>query len=129
MLSMTTQFFEFNDQDIFNIMLDGKILLLDPKWNYMNNLPPGEKRPEQSVIFHHKPWVGEDIPHISGLYWKYIQETPYYFRVRSEFVLHALSVSVKGAPVRYSRVKSSIRLFFSLIRCFFRFARKKGFRK
>lgn len=83
---------EFHDQDILNVLTQGRTKMLDPRWNVIQNygrhhfLPPWLRQEwEQSCkapyIIHYgghlKPWMFKRVSH-SRLFWAYARKNLFY---------------------------------------------------
>lgn len=78
-----------NDQEIINILWNGKIKLVDLIWNCMysyNNTYEDKSyynsMAQNPAIMHYitanKPWIAGSTPHLKHEYFKYLKLTPYY---------------------------------------------------
>ena len=120
--------FEFQDQDVLNVALRGRIREVPAKWNYASdNAAAGRNAAaEKPVIVHYtgrvKPWsVWEKSRNpLRGLYFRYLKKTPAAYRrfVRSFRRgrllrrLHRWGLPVCGAPPRPIRVALVIDEYF-----------------
>jgi lipopolysaccharide biosynthesis glycosyltransferase len=84
--------FQVHDQDVLNILCEGKVHLLPFLWNFMKTDGYAEYLPEhlkkqyieaktKPKIIHFKPWIyGNYSPYLpfSEYFWKYAAQTPFY---------------------------------------------------
>lgn len=103
------------DQDIFNLLLMGKIKLLDYRWNHMINVNGAikdaiEKAPQEARkkyylarenpgIIHYagekKPWLNPEVE-FSNDFWNIARKTPYY-----EIILYRMSKNIFEENQKY----------------------------
>ena len=72
------------DQDALNAVIDGNFLTLDKRYNFLveaNNLLMAVY-PADTAVLHcineSKQWMAGCIPEISGLYWRYVRQSPWH---------------------------------------------------
>lgn len=88
----TSRDWKYHDQDILNILTEQNTLLLDARWNVlqdygMHHLMPAKyyeewKQSQKDPFIIHfggdaKPWRFPRVPH-SNLFWEYARKTPFY---------------------------------------------------
>lgn len=104
--------FRVVDQDIFNLLLEGKVRDLDAKWNHMirvngaissaiDNAPYKSQEKYYNAkkdpgIIHYasenKPWKNPDLE-FADEFWKVARETPFYESILSRMVQGNITVS------------------------------------
>lgn len=95
------------DQDIFNILLEGKVALLDVRWNHMiylqgaisdsiGNAPASAQcdyfeSQKNPFIIHfaseNKPWINPDIE-FAGEFWKHARQTLFYEAILARMIIN-----------------------------------------
>lgn len=95
-LEITASFpWQFHDQDILNILTEGRTLLLDPRWNVLQDFGTHQFLPKRfyqewseslsnPAIVHYagsvKPWRFPRIPR-AEYFWLYASKSPFYNRI------------------------------------------------
>jgi len=82
LLTETPEKYTYLDQDVLNILLDGKTLFIAQQWNYLYDMRKMDNKLPQDVIFIHfigdKPWQQWSEHHFMvKLYQEYAQKTPW----------------------------------------------------
>lgn len=129
------------DQDIFNILLEGKFKLLDYKWNHMINVngaisdaiakaPQNARKKyfiarENPAIIHYageqKPWINPEVE-FSSEFWSIAKITPYYeiiiYRmcenIFKERQLNFSEIPISRKKVLKIKIKNFIKIFFPM---------------
>jgi lipopolysaccharide biosynthesis glycosyltransferase len=129
----TSHKFSVHDQDVLNILCEGRVYLLPFLWNFMRTsnsvyLPDNLKKQyleaeNNPKIVHFKPWTyGNYSPYLpfSEYFWKYAAQTPFYnliiSRMKEKKIL--ASHSVKEQIFLDIKNKNDCGIRF-IIKCFF----------
>lgn len=72
------------DQDALNAVIDGNFLTMDKRYNFLieANNPLMAVYPANTAVLHcineSKQWMVGCLPEISGLYWRYVRQSPWH---------------------------------------------------
>ena len=120
------------DQDALNAVIDGNFLTLDKRYNFLveaNNLLMAVY-PADTAVLHcineSKQWMAGCLPEISGLYWRYVRQSPWHeLRPSEPATVKAAFLAATTAEVN-GEAEQAIKYYLLVIDRFFEHYQSKN---